>query len=66
MMQKDDGFIELIHVYGIEKDRNFKYSHGNEAPHWGLYNHYRDTANFSGYFGLTVLDLGIARLENTA
>jgi lactoylglutathione lyase len=36
-MQKDDGFIELIHVHGTEKDKNFKYNHGNEAPHWGLW-----------------------------
>jgi hypothetical protein len=35
-MQKEDGFIELIHVHGTEKDKNFKYNHGNEAPHWGL------------------------------
>jgi len=36
-MQKEDGFIELIHVHGTEKDKNYKYNHGNEAPHWGLY-----------------------------
>ena len=36
-MQKEDGFIELIHVHGTEKDKDFKYVHGNEAPTWGLY-----------------------------
>jgi len=35
-MQKRDGLLELIHVHGTEKDKDFKYVHGNEAPHWGL------------------------------
>lgn len=63
-MQKDDGFLELVHVHGTEKDKNFKYVNGNDTLPWGLYAPYfwRFVANAgnSGHLGLTVPDVKTA------
>jgi lactoylglutathione lyase len=36
-MNSRDGLLELMHLHGTEKDKDFKHVNGNESPHWGLY-----------------------------